>query len=60
MSTKMISLIVALVGLLVAILSALLDVIGIGNPARFGYYQISGVVIGGLVFIVAITFYLRK
>ncbi len=60
MSSKTAGLIVAVGGVLVALFFALLDVIGLGNPARFGYYQIGGTVIGVLILIVGLVIYLRQ
>lgn len=60
MSSKTVTLIVTIVGLLVALFFALADVIGVGNPARFGSSQIGGTVVGAVVFIVGLVIYLRQ
>ena len=59
MFTKTTGLIVAVVGVLVALFFALLDVIGVGSTARFGYIQITGVVVGVLILIAGLVIYLR-
>ena len=60
MSSKTVVLIVTIVGLLVALFFALADVMGVGNPARFGSKQSGGIVVGALVFIVGLFIYLRQ
>jgi len=60
MSSKTVSLILVIVGILVALIFALADVIGIGDQGRFGSQQIAGTVVGVLVFIVGLIIYLRQ
>ncbi|MGH7452044.1 MAG: hypothetical protein ACRENG_11900 [bacterium] len=60
MSSKTVALIVTIVGLLVALFFAFADIMGVGNPARFGCRQIVGTVVGALVFIVGLVIYLRQ
>lgn len=49
-----------IVGVLILIVSLVADVIGLGATARFGYWQITGVVVGALVAIAGLVFALRK
>ena len=61
MSTRTIGIIVAVVGLLVLLVSALADVIGVGRfIGTFGPRQIAGTVAGALVLIVGVVLYLRQ
>ena len=60
MSTKNMGLILAVIGVLLGLLFALADVIGVGDPAQFGYIQIIGTVVGVLIFIGGVIIYLRK
>jgi hypothetical protein len=60
MPSKTVALIVTIVGLLVALFFAFADVMGVGNPARVGYRQIGGIVVGAVVFIAGLVIYLRQ
>jgi hypothetical protein len=60
MSPRSAGLALAVLGILVTLLFALADVIGVGNPARFGYIQIAGTVVGALIFIAGLVIYLRQ
>lgn len=60
MSSKTVALLVTITGLLVALFFALADVIGVGNPARFGSKQMGGTMVGALIFIVGLVIYLRQ
>lgn len=58
MSWKTAGMIIAIVGLLVALISALAGVIGLGDP-KFGAQQIAGTVAGVVILIIGIVVYLR-
>ena len=61
MSRKYIGMILAIVGVLVGLVFALADVIGIGTtPGVFGYGQIGGVVLGVVLLVVGLVLYFRK
>ena len=49
---KKVGIVLLVVGIIVLVLSLLLDVIGIGRAPGFGYYQIGGIIIGAIVAIV--------
>jgi uncharacterized membrane protein len=56
---RTLSLIIIVVGLIVAVLSLTADITGLGAaPGRFGYKQITGTVIGIIMMVVGV--FLRK
>lgn len=57
---KLIGVILLILGGAVFIVSMLADVIGYGGSPNFGYKQIAGTVVGGLVFIIGIILAIRK
>jgi len=57
---KIIGTIVLVVGIVLLIVSATADIIGIGGNPTFGYAQITGVVAGAVVAIVGFVLLLRK
>lgn len=60
MSGKSTAIVLIVVGVLVALLFALADVIGVGrDPGTFGIRQIVGTIIGVVIFVVGIVFLLR-
>lgn len=58
MSNKTIWLIAAIVGLIIALVFALADVFGIGQPP-FGLRQIIGTIVGVVILVVGIILFLR-
>ncbi len=61
MSAKSLSLLVILVGLVIALIFIFADVIGLGqNPSQFGPRQTIGTVVGVVVLIVGLYMYMRQ
>ena len=61
MSSKTIGIVALIAGIVIALVFALADLLGIGShPDVFGQRQIIGIVIGGVVFIVGIVLFLRQ
>jgi hypothetical protein len=63
MSTKTIGAIVAIVGLLVLLVSALADVLGVGSAigaGTFGPRQMAGTAVGAVVLIVGVVLFMRQ
>jgi len=52
-------LVVAVAGLVVALVALLSDVSGLGTAVAFGRVQILGAIFGGLIFLIAIIIFLR-
>ncbi len=52
-------LVVAAAGLVIALIAGLSDMIGLGNHPGYGFLQIGGMVVGGLIFIVSLIAFLR-
>ena len=60
MSSKTLGLVLAIVGIIVTLISAFADGLGIGDQIRFGSQQIAGTVLGVLIFIVGVVIYYRQ
>ena len=54
MSNKNVGFSLVVAGVIIGLFFAFADVIVVGNPARFGYIQIIGTVVGVLTFVVGI------
>jgi Na+(H+)/acetate symporter ActP len=59
-SKKTIGIVALVVGIVVAIVSLIADVVGIGNPTVFGPQQIVGTIGGAVVAVVGLFLTLRK
>ena len=57
---KIIGTIILIVGIVLLIISAMADIIGIGGNPTFGYLQITGVVAGAIVAIAGFVLLLKK
>lgn len=58
--SKIIAIILLVVGILVLLVSALADIVGIGgSPRVFGYWQVAGTLVGAVVAIVGGVLYWR-
>jgi uncharacterized membrane protein len=60
MSRRTVGLTLAVVGLIVGLLFALADVIGLGGSLGFGPTQIIGVIVGAVILIIGIVIYARS
>lgn len=61
MSTKTTGITIAVVGLLIGLLFALADVIGVGtDPGAFGWAQIVGLIVGVVMLAAGIFFFVRS
>jgi peptidoglycan/LPS O-acetylase OafA/YrhL len=60
MSRRAVGLTVAVVGLIVGLLFALADVIGLGGSPGFGTRQLIGALVGAVILIVGIVIYARS
>jgi len=60
MSGRAVGLTVAVVGLIVGLLFALADAIGLGGSPGFGTRQLVGVIAGAVILIVGIVIYARS
>lgn len=56
---KTTSIVLLIVGIAILVLSLFANSIGIGNPARFGYIQIIGAIVGAIVAVVGLVMTLR-
>jgi hypothetical protein len=59
-SQKTISVVLLVVGIVILLLSVFANPIGIGNPARFGYIQIAGTIVGVIVTLVGLFLALKR
>jgi uncharacterized membrane protein len=57
---KTIGIVLIVVGIVVLLLAVLANPLGIGNPARFGFIQIAGVVVGAIVALVGLYLALKR
>ena len=57
---KVIGTIVLVVGIVLLIISAAADILGIGKNPTFGYAQIAGVIVGAVAAIAGFALLLRK
>lgn len=55
MSSKRVGLVVALVGLIVLVVAAAADPLGVGGAAGFGWKQILGVVVGAVLAAIGVS-----
>lgn len=60
MSRRTVGLTLAAVGLIVGLLFAMADVIGLGGSAGFGRSQIIGVVVGAVILVVGLGIFARS
>ncbi|UCC72900.1 MAG: hypothetical protein JSV86_21565 [Gemmatimonadota bacterium] len=60
MSRRTVGLTVAVVGLIVGLLFALADLIGLGGTPGFGRNQLIGVIVGAVILIIGIILYTRS
>jgi hypothetical protein len=57
---KTLGIVLIVVGIVVLLLAVLANPLGIGNPARFGFIQIAGVVVGAIVALVGLYLALKR
>lgn len=60
MNSKVVGIVLLVLGVVVAVLAAAADKIGIGNPSEFGVRQMVGLVVGAIVTLAGIVFLVRK
>lgn len=58
--SKLISVVALLAGLGLLVLSLLADRIGLGGSGGFGYAQITGLIVGGLLSVVGLILLMKK
>jgi hypothetical protein len=59
-SQKTIGVVVLVVGIVVLLLALFANAIGIGNPARFGYIQIAGTIVGAILTLAGLYLTLKR
>ncbi len=60
MDKKTLGIVILIVGIILAVVSATLDIIGLGRQPGFGYWQILGTTVGVIAFVIGLVYTLRK